>query len=177
VALVTALLVLTSAATVVGALALWRIAAMRQQAASERRRDRTLQLIQIFGAAEDSTRSSFGNDPQTLLAWQPLVATARTLFPEEFAELDRARGSPFPFGSEQIQAAHARWSADWLAWELAHNDAFKLKAARIEAEIAAKGSTPLARAELDAVEREKLDLYQRRYAEYVRVSKALQALV
>ena len=34
----------------------------------------------------------------------------------------------------------------------------------------------LLRARLDAVEREKLDRYQRRYAEYVRVAKALQAL-
>jgi hypothetical protein len=34
----------------------------------------------------------------------------------------------------------------------------------------------LARARLDAVEREKLELYQRRYEEYVRVSKALQSL-
>jgi hypothetical protein len=177
VVVVTALLVLSSAATVVGAVALWRMASMRQQAASERRRDRTLQLIQMFAAPAASPRSSFGDDPQTLLAWQPLVAVARKLFPEEFAELDRARGAPFPFGPEQVQAAHARWSADWLAWELAHNDAFKLKAARVEAEIAAHGSTAIARAELDAIEREKLDLYQRRYAEYVRVSKALQALV
>jgi hypothetical protein len=33
------------------------------------------------------------------------------------------------------------------------------------------------RARLDAVESEKLDLYQRRYADYVRVAKALQALM
>src|SRR5215471_4943737 len=32
------------------------------------------------------------------------------------------------------------------------------------------------RARLDALEREKLDLYQRRYEEYVRVAKALQKL-
>jgi hypothetical protein len=32
------------------------------------------------------------------------------------------------------------------------------------------------RAKLDAVEREKLDSYQRRYEEYVRIAKALQAL-
>jgi hypothetical protein len=32
------------------------------------------------------------------------------------------------------------------------------------------------RARLDAVEREKLETYQRRYEEYVRVAKALQAL-
>jgi hypothetical protein len=33
------------------------------------------------------------------------------------------------------------------------------------------------RARLDAVESEKLGLYQGRYQEYVRVAKALQALV
>ena len=32
------------------------------------------------------------------------------------------------------------------------------------------------RAELDAIEFEKLEQYQRRYEEYVRVSRALQAL-
>jgi hypothetical protein len=32
------------------------------------------------------------------------------------------------------------------------------------------------RAKVDAIEREKLDAYQRRYEEYVRVAKALQAL-
>jgi len=32
------------------------------------------------------------------------------------------------------------------------------------------------RAKLDAVEREKLDLYQQHYADYVRIAKALQAL-
>jgi hypothetical protein len=32
------------------------------------------------------------------------------------------------------------------------------------------------RARVEAVEREKLDIYQRRYEEYVRVSKALQTL-
>jgi hypothetical protein len=35
----------------------------------------------------------------------------------------------------------------------------------------------MARARLDAIEGEKLDLYQRRYADYVRTAKALQALI
>ena len=44
---------------------------------------------------------------------------------------------------------------------------------------AERGVQPMAqlRARLDAVEREKLDLYQRRYTDYVRVAKALQALL
>jgi hypothetical protein len=152
---------------------LLRMTGALQQAAAERRRDRALQLLHTFAGASHSG----ADDARALLAWQPLVTAARRLFPTEFAELDRAHGSPFPFGPDQLQAAHARWSADWLAWELAHNDEYKLKAAQLEAEIAAKGSTPLTRAQLDAVEREKLDLYQRRYAEYVRISKALHALL
>ena len=48
---------------------------------------------------------------------------------------------------------------------------------RAEEELArAEGSRTL-RARVDAIERQKLDLYQRRYAEYVRVAKALQALM
>ena len=82
----------------------------------------------------------------------------------------------FPFGAEQLEAAHARWSADWLAWERTHDADYKLKTAQIEAEISAEGGSALARARLDAVEREKLDKYQRRYEEYARVSKALRML-
>ena len=70
-----------------------------------------------------------------------------------------------------------RVATDWLAWERSHDAEFKLKAAIIEQEIAATGSSAVLRARLDAVESEKLDLYQRRYQEYVRVAKALQGLV
>ena len=45
-----------------------------------------------------------------------------------------------------------------------------------EQELAASGGSQVMRARVDAVEREKLDLYQRRYTEYVHVAKALQAL-
>jgi len=47
----------------------------------------------------------------------------------------------------------------------------------VEQEIALAGTSAVLRARLDAVESEKLDLYQRRYQEYVRVAKALQALI
>ena len=65
----------------------------------------------------------------------------------------------FPFTPDQVQAAHAQWTADWLAWERAHDAEYKLKAAAAEQELAAAGriagrcaagSTP--------IEREKLDL-------------------
>jgi len=135
--------------------------------------ERVLPLLQTFGPA----LAAVDADPRALLAWAPLARTARRLFPEEFAEIDRASGAPFPFGPGQIQNAHARWTADWLAWELVHDAEYKLKAAALEADLDASGDSPLARARLDAVEREKLDKYQRRYEEYVRVAKALQALM
>ncbi len=116
------------------------------------------------------------NDPRTLLVWQPLAMTVRRLFPDECATLDAAAGATFPFDTNQLEAAHARWTADWLAWERAHDAEFKLKAAAAESEMTVAGATPLLRAQLDAVEREKLERYQRRYEEYVRTAKALQAL-
>jgi len=75
-------------------------------------------------------------------------------------------------------AARSRWSCATRAWENANTSApHRLKTAAAEHEAAAQGASPVTRARLDAVEREKLDLYQRRYAEYVRTAKALQALI
>jgi hypothetical protein len=116
-------------------------------------------------------------DPRQLLRWAPLVMTARRLFPEEFAELDRAGGHPFPFGKKDAEAAHARWTADWLSWERTHHETYRVKAARAESEIGHLNEDPsIGRARLAAVEREKLELYQQRYEEYIRISKALTAL-
>jgi len=134
---------------------------------------RTLDLLTVFTPAI----AAASDDPRALLVWQPIAAAARQLFPDAFGALDRAAGARFPFSPDQIQAAHARWTADWLAWELAHDAEFKLKAAAAEAELARSGGDPVARARLDAVEREKLALYQRHYADYVRIAKALQALL
>jgi hypothetical protein len=134
--------------------------------------DRALVLMQLFAPGI----AAGGSDPRALLTWVPLAQTARQLYPDAFALLDTAAGARFPFTNEQLQAAHARWSSDWLAWERAHDGEYKLKAAVAEAELIAAGNTPIARARLEAVDREKLELYQRRYEEYVRVSKALQAL-
>ena len=116
------------------------------------------------------------DDPRALLVWQPLAMTARRMFPDECATLDAAAGATFPFDSNHLQAAHARWTANGLVWERTHDAEFKLKAAAVESELDASGSTPLLRAQLEAVEREKLEQYQRRYEEYVRTAKALQAL-
>ena len=110
------------------------------------------------------------------MAWHAIASSARRVFPNEFAALDRASGATFPFSKGQIEDAHAHWTAEWLAWESTHDAEFKLKAAVIEQEAAASGGSAVLRARLDSVEREKLDSYQRRYEEYVRLAKALQAL-
>jgi hypothetical protein len=141
----------------------------RQHAAGQ---DRIAALLTLFAPALSETQ----RDPRAFLVWQPMANAARQLFPDAFAQLDRATGATFPFPADRIEAAHAQWTADWLAWELAHDTEYKMKAAAAEHEMAVQG-TGVARARLESVEREKLDLYQRRYADYVRTAKALQGLL
>jgi hypothetical protein len=130
-----------------------------------------LRLLALFSPA--AARAA--DDPRRLLAWHQIAATSRALFPDAFRRLDAARGATFPFSVEDVQAAHARWTTEWLAWERAHDEEFTLKAAAAEEAIARQDS-PAARARLAAVEREKLERYQQRYEEYVRVGKGLAAL-
>ena len=137
-------------------------------AREEARRARVLSIVQLFGPAVAAVQG----DPRALLVWQPLAATVRRLFPEECASLDAAAGSSFPFSADVMSTAHARWTADWLAWEATHDATYKMKAAAA----AQDAESPAGRARVEAVEREKLDLYQRRYEEYIRVAKALQKL-
>jgi hypothetical protein len=158
------------------AAALWlaaqQIAAELRAARDEAARARTLALLELFAPALRDAQQ----DPRALLSWQPCANVARQLFPGECAALDRAAGAPFPFTPDELQAAHARWTTDWLAWERAHDASYKQKAAAAQQELAAAGASSTLRSRLEAIEQEKLDLYQRRYAEYVRVAKALQAL-
>lgn len=149
-----------------------RLAAAVEARQADDGRARVLQVLAVFAQGAVAAH----DDPKSILAWHPLASAARALFPDEFATLDRAAGGAFPFGPERVQEAHATWTADWLVWEQAHDTHFKLRIAEAQAELAATGST-VARAKLDAVEREKLDLYQARYGQYVRVSKALQAVM
>jgi hypothetical protein len=161
-------------ALIVAVAVLWagqRIAGSLQRRAGEDRQSAT--LLTLFGPAV--ARSA--EDPRVVLAWQPLAATARALYPQAFADLDRACGSTFPFSQEAIERAHARWTADWLTWERRHDADFKLKVATVEYELGAEAHSPFGRARLDAVEREKLDLYQQHYEEYTRIAKGLQALI
>jgi len=132
---------------------------------------RMLTILGMFAPAIASAQS----DVRMLLVWQPLARSARTLFPEEFAAIDRANRATFPFTAERLRDGHAQWTAAWLAWERSHDGEFKRRVAEAEHELAA-ADRALLRGRLDAIEREKLDSYQRRYEEYVRVAKALQAL-
>jgi hypothetical protein len=141
-------------------------------AAADAARARRAQLLAMFAPAI----AAAAVEPRALLTWQPIAAAARALFPDDFVALDRAAGRPFPFSADDLQAAHARWSAEWLAWEQAHDADYKLKAAIAAEELQRSGGSALVRARCENVEREKLELYQRRYEEYTRVSKALKAL-
>jgi hypothetical protein len=169
-------MVVLLAALVVAGAVVWaglRIATAVRASRPDPVRARALDLIAMFAPAGGAA----AGDPRAILVWQPLARMARQMFPEEFTLIDQAAGGAFPFGHDRLQSAHAHWTADWLAWERTHDAEYKLKAAVVEQEIAVAGTSAVLRARLDAVESEKLDLYQRRYQEYVRVAKALQALM
>jgi hypothetical protein len=167
-------LILLSALIVAAAVA-WAARQIAHELASRRGADgaQIAALLTVFSAG----MTAAAEDPRALLVWQPLANAARKLFPAEFATLDRAFGGTFPFTPEQIQSAHARWTTDWLGWERTHDGECKLKAAAVEEELGDRTASPYGRARLEAVEREKLEQYQRRYEEYIRVSKALKALM
>jgi hypothetical protein len=167
-------LLLLSALVVAAAVAAVGFRLVREIALArgELSRTRSLQLIATFAPGI----AAAAEDPRALLTWQPLADRARQLFPGEFSALDGAAGGRFPFTRGQIEDAHARWSTDWLAWERTHDASYKLKAAEMQREIASGGSAA-GKEQLEAIEREKVDRYQQRYSEYVRVSKALQALM
>ena len=135
-------------------------------------RARELSLAALFAPAIAAAQ----DDPRSLLTWQPLAKTLRARFAEEFRALDAASGATFPFGNDLLASAHARWTTEWLAWEKAHDATYKLKALVAEQELQHEAASAVGRAKLEAIDREKLELYQRRYEEYVRVGKALRAL-
>jgi hypothetical protein len=168
------LIVIASALLVSGAV-VWAATQIVREIAAARddaKRGRMLQVLAAFGPA----MSEAAVDPRAYITWQPIAVSARRLMPSEFAALDAAAGGAFPFTGEQIRDAHSRWTAEWLAWEQAHDTEFKLKAAAAEHDLAASGGAPLARAHLETIEREKLERYQRRYEEYIRIARKLQSL-
>jgi hypothetical protein len=154
----------------VGVWATRQVLAAIQSVREDAGRTRTLQIVALLapGAREAI------DDPRQLLVWHPLAESVRVLCPQECGTIDRAAGRRFPFGDDDVQAAHARWTSDWLAWEQAHDATYKLKAA--EAASATDAREASGRARIDAIEREKLAAYQRRYEEYANVSRRLQAL-
>lgn len=154
------------------AFSLWRLGKLMDQ----QRREATIQrLLATFAPAMASVQQ----DPKQLLVWYPVAQASRKLFPDAFRELDKSAGGTFPFTKEQIQAAHARCSSDWLTWERAHDAEFSLRAAQVQDEIdrASGQATPLLRTRLAAVEQQKLERYQQRYEEYIKTAKALAAFV
>ena len=131
-------------------------------------------ILRLFGSA----LATCAADPRALLTWYPLATSARTMFPNAFDELDRISGGPFPFNPDHLQSAHARWTTEWLTWERNHDAEFRLKAAAAEQVLneADASRRSVLRAGLEAIERQKLETYQQRYEEYVRVAKALGEL-
>ena len=149
---------------------LWRISDELQR----QRREATLRhLLTTFAPAAAAAQQ----DPKHLLVWYPLAQSSRKLFPDAFKDLDAAAGATFPFTKEQLKAAHSRWTADWLAWERAHDAEYSLKTAQVQDEIdRVQGhASPLLRTRLAAIEQQKLERYQQRYEEYIKTAKALAA--
>jgi hypothetical protein len=131
--------------------------------------------LATFGAAQAAVQA----DPRQLVTWYPLAKTARVLDPQTFAALDAAAGAAFPFTKEQVERAHAKVSSEWLAWEQAHDEEYRVKAAAAEQDLgrASGEAVNLARARLERIQHEKIERYQQRYEVYIRTSKALQALL
>lgn len=165
-------MILVAVAVLVLAYTAWRI----RETLEHTRRDAAIQqMLALFGPAAAAIKQ----DPKQLLVWYPLAQNSRRLFPDIFAALDKAFAGSFPFTKEQLQAAHARCSTEWLAWERAHDAEFSLKAAQVEDEITRAGGqlSPLHRTRLAALDQEKLERYQRRYEDYIKTAKALAAFV
>jgi hypothetical protein len=131
--------------------------------------------LDTFAAAQAAVLA----DPTQLVTWYPLAQAARKLDPGTFAALDAAAGGTFPFSREQVERAHARVSTDWLAWEQAHDEEYRVKAAAAEQDLgrASGEAATLARARLERIQHEKIERYQQRYEAYIRTAKALQALL
>src|SRR5262245_35693366 len=130
------------------------IAAEIRAAREEAGRGRALAILRTLAPGLEAARS----DPRALLVWHPLAQTVRQLFPAECASLDRAAGGRFPFTPDQLRTAHAQWTTDWLAWERAHDAAYKDRAAAAERELGASGDSTAGRALVDAIERGKRDV-------------------
>ncbi|MDA1092683.1 MAG: hypothetical protein O3A25_05365 [Acidobacteria bacterium] len=138
----------------------------------QRRDAQVLELLATFGPVVERART----DPRALLTWHPMALSARKTFPEAFEALDGDAAHQFPFGSDLLEAAHAQWTAEWLAWEVDHDTEYRRREALLEASAGEADAADI-RPTRDLLEREKLGRYQRQYETYVKVSKALAALL
>lgn len=164
--MIEALLAAVAAAVGLGAFVV--ASALRRQ----RRDAQVLGLLATFGPAAERARA----DPRILVAWHPVASAARRAFPDAFAALE-ADGRPrFPFDAADVEAAHARWSTEWLDWERRQDAEHRVRREAVEAELGPDAGAAVLRTRLDALEQEKLERYQRRYEEYVAVSRALRQL-
>jgi hypothetical protein len=147
-----------------------------ERARREARRQHREQLIALLLASVGPAVARA--DGQELLGWRRVAGTLRDLLPDAVRTIERRTGQPFPFPREVVEDAHARWTADWLAWERAHDIRFRQRTSALEAELRECGEadTAAGRARLATLDDEKLQDYQRRYEEYVRVGKELAAL-
>ena len=160
---------------IVALLAVVAIGVLLVRELRQRRREELLvQLLAAFAPAISQGKT----DPQGLVAWSEVADCARRLFPEAYSQLDAASGGRFPFSRELVQAAHARWTAEWLGWERQHDLEYKQRVSAAETALdrAGDAGTSALRAELAAINQEKLQKYQDRYEDYVRVGKAIAAL-
>lgn len=134
-----------------------------------------LMAVLLTGSAAAIARA----EPRELLAWQATAKTARRLFPDIVAEIESKGGESFPIPIKVMEDAHAKWTAEWLAWECHHDADFRKRSSVLEAELQRAGQehTPDGHARIAALEDEKLQSYQRRYEEYVQVGKKLTDLL
>ena len=141
---------------------------------ARRREELRIRLIAVFAPAIAQARA----DPRGLVAWAEVARVSRKLFPGAFHGLDVASEGRFPFSAELVEAAHAKWTSEWLSWERQHDLEYKQRASTAEAELTRAGETDAAtvRTRLAAIDQEKLQTYQERYEEYVRIAKAIAAL-
>ena len=147
--------------------------------AERSRRDRLRQHREQLAATllASLAPAAAGSEPRDLLAWRGAADAARRLFPDAVDAIERQSGEAFPFPHDVVDDAHARWTAEWLAWERRHDADFKQRANALEAESLAAGVSPAGvRARLSALDDEKLQAYQERYEEYVRIGNGLAAL-
>lgn len=140
----------------------------------ERQHRERLTAMFVTGLAPIVARS----DARELIAWSGAIGMARKMYPNIMQELDLASGEKFPFTTEVIEDAHSQWTADWLTWERHHDIEFKERTRKLlaQSDSASDSMSQADRVQLGSIEDEKLQSYQQKYEEYIRIGNALSAL-